>query len=171
MADSLLTKGSEMLNTKGFTLIELVTTITVIGVAFICVFYIFNNTAEIYNHVAGGSEDLQRIQQITGYLDADLKNVKDKNSILIASGSQFKFINVNQQTIDFVYINPYLKKNNVNLTRDLSGFSFTYFKFDGMQWTSARPLSEIGRILITGTVINSGQLNSFRQSVSLRNCR
>jgi prepilin-type N-terminal cleavage/methylation domain-containing protein len=158
-------------NQNGYTLIELMTTVVILGVSFMTVFFIFKVTMDIYTSVAGMSEDIQRIQQVSNYLEADIKNLKDKNSILIATSSQFKFVNVNNVTIDMVFTGSQFKKNTVVLNSDISTAQISYYKWDGSSWTSARPLSEIARLVFSVSFTSNGEVVPFNHSILLRNCR
>ncbi|NUM82212.1 prepilin-type N-terminal cleavage/methylation domain-containing protein [bacterium] len=157
-------------NSKGFTLIELLTTVTVMGISFLGVYIIFLKSIEIYSEVLGRSFGVQTIEQATDVLTRETKNVRDKNSIIIATASQFKFTNIHGQTVDMVYAAQQLKKNTVVFASHVTNFAFTYKKWDGTAWASGAT-NQIASVHYTMTVQNSNKSVTFQNSIVLRNTR
>lgn len=157
-------------NSNGFTLIELLTTVAVMGISFLGVYIIFMKSTDIYSEVMGRSFAVQTIGQATTMLTRETKNVRDKNSILIATSSQFRFTNNAGQTVDLVYTNQQLKKNTTVIASHVTSFAFTYKKWDGTAWTSGAT-NLIAAVHYTITVTQSGKNVTFQNSILLRNAR
>ncbi|MBX7151301.1 prepilin-type N-terminal cleavage/methylation domain-containing protein [bacterium] len=159
-----------LINSKGFTLIELLTTVAVMGISFLGIYVIFMKSTDIYSEVLGRSLAVQTIEQATDVLTRETKNLRDKNSILIASASQFRFTNNNGQNIDLTYTDQQLKKNAVAFASHVTAFSLTYKKWDGTSWTSGAT-NLIASVHYSITVRNSGKNVTFQNSILLRNAR
>lgn len=158
-------------NESGFTLIELLTYLSVAGVLFLGVYYVFLKSTDIYARVLRSSAVIQNAHTASEMLEREAKNIKDKNSILIATSTQFKFTNTSNTVIDLVYSQQQLKKNTVVFAGNITSFSFTYYKWDGTVWTSVSPTSQIARIRSAFTMTYQGYSFSKDYSIFLRNMR
>jgi FlaG/FlaF family flagellin (archaellin) len=155
---------------SGYTAVELVITIAMLSVVSLGVTIVFIQSAGIYSEVTGRSVAVQRMDQLTDFLEREVKNVRDQNSILIATSSQFKFVNTSGATIDLTYANQQMKKNNTAVAVGISGFSLSYSKWDGSAWTGL-PTSSIARVNYQAS-FEFGQVSStFQGAIVLRNCR
>lgn len=109
------------MNNKGYTLIELVTVIVILGVFFglaasslIPIFskgFIFSNDREDLRFSA---------RQIQTLLSRDIRNLKDYRSLLSADSNNLEFINVDNQQVSFALTNQILNKTIDGISYEVS---------------------------------------------------
>ncbi|MBL7995244.1 hypothetical protein JNM05_07710 [bacterium] len=158
-------------NESGFTLMELLTYISVAGFVFMGVYYVFVKSTDIYVGVLRSSTTIQNAHAASQMLEREAKNVRNNASITIATATQFKFTNVSNTVVDIVYTNQQLQKNTVAFASGISSFSFSYYKWDGTLWTTASPASQIAKIRVVFTMTSQGYSFSKDLYILLRNMR
>lgn len=156
---------------SGFTLIELLTYVSLAGVIFVGAYYVFLKSTDIYVSVLRTSTVVQNTHTASEIIEHESKNVRNKNSIIIATSTQFKFTNTSNSVIDFVFSGQQLTKNTVVFGANLTSFSFSYYKWDGTVWTSASSTSQIAKIRYIFTMAYQGYSFSKDNYILLRNMR
>jgi type II secretory pathway pseudopilin PulG len=155
----------------GFTLIELLMYVSLAGFLFMGAFYVFVKSTDIYTGVLRTSMIVQNARKASEILEHESKNVRDKNSILIATSTEFKFTNTTNAVVDFVYSAQQLTNNGTVLAGNITGFTFSYQKWDGTTWTSASPTTQIAIIKVNFTMAYLGYTFTKDHSFVLRNMR
>jgi hypothetical protein len=158
-------------NHAGFTLIELLTYLSLAAVVFLGLDYLFLRSTDIYVDVLSSSTLAQSAHTASEMLEREIKGVQNKNSVIIATSTQFKFTNTSNSVIDLVYAGEQIKKNTIVYGSGITSFSFSYYKWDGTTWTSASPSSQIAKIRFVFTMSIQGHNISKDLYVLLRNMR
>ena len=156
---------------SGFTLIELLMYVSLAGFLFMGAYYVFVKSTDIYTGVLRTSMIAQNAHKVSEILEHETKNVRNKNSILIATSSEFKFTNPSNAVIDFVYSAQQFTKNGTVLAGSITGFTFSYYKWDGTVWTSSSPTTQIAKIKVNFTMTYLGYTFAKEHSFVLRNMR
>ncbi len=164
-------KKDAMDDERGFTLIELMLYATLSGVIMTGVYLSFNTSTDIYADVLRSSVAVQDAQRAADVLEREAKSVKNRTSILIATSTRFKLTNNADAAIDLQYSAQRILRNNDVLASGVSGFVFSYYKWDGTAWTSASPTSQIARVRYVFSVSYRGYAYSVDRTVLLRNMR
>ena len=126
-------------------------------------------STDIYTGILGQSINSQNAQIASDFLSRESENVRDKNSILIATATEFKFTNTNGSVVDLVYSSQQLTKNSAVLAKSVTAFAFSYYKWDGSSWTLGSATNLIAKLKFTMTVNSSGNSLSTENYVLLRN--
>lgn len=158
-------------NERGFTLIELMLYVTLSGIIMTGVYLSFNTSTTIYADVLRSSVAILDAQRAADLLERNAKSIKSKTSVLIATSGQFKFTNNANAAIDLVCTAQQIRRNNEVLASGVSGFVFSYYKWDGTVWTSCSPTSQIAKVRYVFSVTYQGYVYSVDRTVSLRNMR
>ncbi|KAB2881533.1 hypothetical protein F9K33_00305 [bacterium] len=158
-------------NEFGFTIIELLTYISLASVIFVGAYYVFVKSTDIYVNVLRSSTAVQNAHSASELIEREAKNVKNNASVIIATSTQFKFTNTSNTVIDLVYSSQQIKKNTVAYASGISSFAFSYYKWDGTTWTSASPTNQIAKIRYVFTIAYQGYSFSKDNYILLRNMR
>lgn len=158
---------------KGFTLIELVMVITIVGIAAVATGPALLTTIDAWTFKLNRNDLLWDGRLAIDRMTREIRAIKDTTSVTIASVVQFRFTNTGN--IDITYS---LSSANLNRTEDgaanllaenVSSLAFTYYDANGN--TIATPVvspsaTDIRRVRINLTLTKNGE-NVYLQSDSL----
>ncbi|MBU1853796.1 MAG: prepilin-type N-terminal cleavage/methylation domain-containing protein [Candidatus Omnitrophica bacterium] len=162
------------MKSKGFTLIELVIVIVILGViASIAVPLLLSISESLAFLIARTSIDQAADVALTRMV-REIRRLDDDGSVNTAISSQFSFDDVNSNTISYSLSSTNLMRNSDILAGDVQSLSFTYYDDDGT--TVATPLvspnnTDIRRIDISLEFQSSGQTLYYKSQVRPRNLR
>lgn len=160
------------MNKRGFTLIELVIVITIVGIIAGVVGYILLATVQGWTFKVNRNDLLCDGRLAMNRMVREIREIKDLTSVVTASASQFRFIDIGN--LDITYT---LSSTNLNRTEDgtanllasnVSNLSFSYYDASGN--TITIPLvspssTDIRRVRINMTLAKNGG-NVYLQSDS-----
>nr|MBU1328611.1 prepilin-type N-terminal cleavage/methylation domain-containing protein [Candidatus Omnitrophota bacterium] len=158
---------------RGFTLIELIMVIVIIGIIASVVGYILLGAVQGWTFKAKRNDILWDGRLAINRMVREIREIKDLTSVTTASSSQFRFTNINNNSITYS-----LSGANLNRTKDgaanilaqnVSSLSFTYYDSSGASIatpTVSPSSTDIRRVRINITLTNGGQ-NFYAQSDSV----
>jgi len=158
---------------NGFTLIELIIVITIIGIIASVVGYILLGAVDAWTFKAKRNDLLWDARLAINRMLREIREIKNLTSVTTASSSQFRFTNINDKSITYS-----LSGNNLNRTKDgianilaqnVSSLSFSYYDSSGasIAMPAVNPsATDIRRVRINLTFTNGGQ-NFYAQSDSV----
>lgn len=152
-----------MKNKKGFTLVELVIVITIVGISAAIVGTILLGTVKAWTFKFNRSDILWDGRMAINRIVREIRTVRNNASVTTASSSQFRFID--SANIDIIYS---LSSTNLNrtengtanlLAENVSSLSFTYYDAAGTVIPSptVSPTTNIKRVRVNLTLIKNGQ--------------
>lgn len=163
-----------MNNEKGFTLIEIIATLVIMGFITVTAAMGIVHAVESYLFARQNADISQKTSFALSRMTAELMT---STSITQASSSQIKFyttagdvdgtlrtITINSNSVS---LNSYLLIDNIG-----TGSALSYRKFDDTAWTTGDDFSKLAAIDVTLVVTrpgNSGDAYSFNTSITLRN--
>lgn len=152
-----------MKKNKGFTLVELVIVITIVGISAVTIGTILLGTVKAWTFKFNRSDILWDGRLAINRIAREIRTVRDNASVTTASSSQFRFIDAGN--VDITYS---LSSTNLNrtengtanlLAENVSSLSFTYYDAVGAVIPSptVSPVTNIKRVRINLTLIKNGQ--------------
>ena len=162
-------------NKNGFTLIELVMTITIIGILSVVAGGIINIGANSFIFVTTHSVLTRGAQDAISILHEYILNA-NPSGINRANNNRFYYINMNGEEIQFQYRRRrgelrYRVVGQSNWRRILNNiprneFSFSYFTSDGSSWNNN---DELKRVRIEFTLSLADENESYQTEIYIRN--
>ncbi len=158
---------------KGFTLIELIIVITIIGIIAGVVGYILLGTVDAWTFKANRNDLLWDGRLAVNRMVREIREIKDLTSVTTASSSQLRFTNINNNSITYSLSGAGLnrtKDGTANiLAQNVSSLSFTYYDSGGASIATpavSPSATNIKRVRVNLTLTNGGQ-NFYAQSDSV----
>ncbi len=143
---------------KGFTLLELVITVVLVGILAVFISNLLVYEVDIFRYVTIRSGSLQDSRFVMQKMARELRQIIHYDSILIASEDSIRFYDSSNNMIFYKYSNNELLQNGNLLLNNLNDLQFTYFDNLGVQLATpvADPL-DIRSIAINMSVIVLGK--------------
>jgi len=166
-------------HSAGFTLIEMIISIVLVGIIVASISPLFQGSARSYYTVTTINENFQAARIGFNRMLSDLRELLGSTSILSGTSYSITFTDVNGSTITYVLSNAYTldrtKTGTDNippavLVPNVTGLDIEYFDKDGVEL--AAPLAapaNVWNIRVSMTVNVSGQSASFQGTASPRN--
>ena len=158
---------------NGFTLIELVIVISIIGIIAGVVGYILLATADAWTFKFNRAELLADGRLSMNRMVREIREIKNRGKVTTATSSEFRFENVDNVDITYNLNSTDLNRTEDGtantLAQDVSSLAVTYFDSDGETISTpnvAPGATNIRRIQIDLTITKSGE-NVYLQSQSV----
>lgn len=158
---------------RGSTLVELVIVIAIVGIIAGAVGYILLGTVEAWTFKANRNDILWDGRLAINRMVREIREIKNLTSVTTASSSQFRFTNVNNNSITYSLSGADLTRTKDGaaniLAQNVSSLSFTYYDSGGASIatpTVSPSATNIRRVRINLTLTNGGQ-NFYAQSDSV----
>ncbi|MDO8603296.1 MAG: prepilin-type N-terminal cleavage/methylation domain-containing protein [Candidatus Omnitrophota bacterium] len=155
---------------RGFTLIELIIVIVVIGIIAGAMGYILLGAVDAWTFKAKRNDLLWDARLAINRIGREIREIKNLTSVTTASSSQFRFTNVNDNSITYSLSGASLNRTKDGaaniLAQNVSSFSFTYYDSSGASIATpavSPSATNIRRVRINMTLTNGGQ-NFYAQS-------
>ena len=158
---------------KGFTLIELIVVITIIGIIAGVTGFILLGVADAWTFKFNRADLLADGRLALNRMTREIREVKDLTSVTTATSSQFRFTNTGNVDITYGLSGSDLDRTVDSVTnvlaQDVSSLSFTYYDSDGdtIATPTVSPSStDIRRVQIDLALTKNGE-NVYLQSQSV----
>lgn len=116
---------------KGFTLIELVVVIVLIGIISLFIANFIGYEVDSYSYVVTRQENLQNSRRAIQMLSRDIRQIKSPDNIYKATSDSIRFEDVNDAMISYRYSNFQITRNNDLLLSGVVSCQFRYFDNNG----------------------------------------
>ena len=116
---------------RSYTLFELIMVMVLIGVIFFVTAPLMIEVGRNWQLASNRNVLSENGMVALDRVVREIRNLKDKNSILAASDSSFQFIDVNNETVTFSRSGNYLMRNSSQLASNVSSLTFTYYDAAG----------------------------------------
>ncbi len=164
-----------MKNGRGFTLIELVISITILGIISIVIVSILTVGVDSYNLFTSHSTMSRETQNLMRIM-SDKIPMAIPGTIATATASGFIFNNTNGETIEFEYRSGQAdlryKLNSGSfreILNNITAFVFSYAKSDGTSWVITDPVDEIIRVNVNFNLSMLGEIETYSFNFTIRN--
>lgn len=154
---------------RGFTLVELVLTIVLIGILFGLGSLVLIQGLDSYAHIFARHTALQKARYAMERMVRETRLISDQdNSLRGLQDTQLSFVDAASQPTDFHWAGQTLWRGGDRLADDVTALSFTGFR-DNNAETSAAPLVRRVRIELTTTPPGQVAPLVLRTDIFLRN--
>jgi len=159
---------------KGFTLIELIIVITIIGIIAGVVGFILFGAVDAWTFKFNRADLLADGRLAVNRMVREIREIKDDDSVTTASSSEFRFTNAGNVDITYNLSSTVLNRTADSVTNvlaeDVSSLTFTYYDSCASGATSITPTvganTNIRRVLIGLTLTKNGE-NVYVRSQSV----
>ncbi|HHS12547.1 MAG TPA: prepilin-type N-terminal cleavage/methylation domain-containing protein [bacterium] len=156
---------------KGFTLMELVIVMVIVGIITVTTMPFIRTNVDSYISVRGGKDLLQSTRIGFNRMLAEMRRIESPSDIDYGYNNEFQFDIPGTNNITYKYSGGQLLRENRVLIHGVQSMTFRYFRQDGSQmgtpiWSST---SQIWRIQLDIEVGDGTQNIRLRAQVSPRN--
>ncbi|MCB9799390.1 MAG: prepilin-type N-terminal cleavage/methylation domain-containing protein [Candidatus Omnitrophica bacterium] len=160
------------LKTDGFTLVELIVTMVLMGVFLFTLATMAVPVSNLWVHQSFRQNKLAEARLALLKMGRDISQIRDLQSVTTANGSALAFTDTNNAAVSYALSGSQLQRNGVILTDNISSLGFNYWD-DSNSSVSVPVVSpldtDIYRIEITLGVAAGGQSSTLRTQVRPRN--
>ena len=165
-----------MKKNKGFTLVELVIVIVIIGIAASTVGFMLLGTVKAWTFKFNRNDILWDGRLALDRITREIRTIKDSTSVTTASAAQFRFTDTGNKGITYS-----LSSTNLNRTEDgaanllaenVSSLSFTYYNSSDAVIPSpavSPAATDIRRVRVNLTLTKNGQNVYLQSDASTKN--
>lgn len=135
---------------KGFTIVETVLSIALIGILIVLSSVLLRQGLDSYAHISNRGGNLQSARYAMERMVRELKRAgdKDSNKIQNISSTRITFTDADGNTTNFELIGTLLKRGSDRLLENVTALAFTGFRDNNDQTSSAQQLRRV-RIQLT----------------------
>lgn len=168
---SFLSRKQERKNSSGFTVIEMVLVLTMLSALSFGVLMFMQpmvNLMTMKYFVEGPqAEGRLALKRMT----REISQLRDPQSILIANGSQYSFIDSSNNTITYNLSSGNLQRNSIVMAKSISNLQFTYYDSgnSALGTPVLSPETNIARVQMALTVTVGANAATYRAQSRPRN--
>lgn len=155
---------------KGFTLVEIVLTITMIAILFTVTSLVLSQGLDSYSHISKRAATLQEARYALERMSRELVRVGDENNTNIQNiqNDQITFVDSGGNTANFNFSNQTLWRGSDRLLDNVTAVTFTGFRDNGNTTNSGQ---QTRRVRIELTALPQGETVpiSLRTDIFIRN--
>lgn len=171
----MIKKAIQIKEDAGFTLIELVVSITIMGILSLVAAAIISIGIDSYNLFTSHST-MAREAQNTMRIMKEKIPMANPVTIMNATNRRFRFTTTSGQLVDFRFRNGHSDlRYNITGSQDreilhnITSFDFDYAKSDGSVWQSSDPVAEINRVMVNFSLSMLGESENYSFYFTIRN--
>ena len=154
-----------MMKGKGFTLVELVIAIAAVSAVALMTWVLFgpvNNWMFTQRRRAGFAENSAAITRVL----KEIRRVKAPGQIQTWTSDHFRFVDIDNNAVDFQLSGTDLMRDSDVLVRDVSGITFSYLDRNG---AAAGAVGQIRMIRVKLVTTSGGQTITLESAARMRN--
>ena len=155
---------------KGFTLVEIILSITLIAILFTVTSIVLQRGLDAYAHISSRAASLQQARYVMERMTRELMRVGDENSTNIQNiqDDQITFVDANNITTNFNFANQTLWREDDLLLPNVTSVTFTGFRDNNNTTSSGQ---QTRRIRIEFATLPPGETVplTLRTDVFIRN--
>ena len=164
------------MNKRGFTLVELVIVITIVGIISVVIGSMLLGTVKAWTFKFNRNDSLWDGRIALDRMTREIRAIKNTTSVTTASAAQFRFIDAGNKDITYSMSSTNLNRTENGtanlLAENVSSLAFTYYDTNGN--TIATPTvspsaTNIRRIRISLTLTKNGENVYLRSDASTKN--
>ena len=148
---------------KGFTLIEIVMVIVILGIIATIAAPLILNSARLANLQHDFANTTTQGQNAATQITHDIRNIK---SISTMDADELSFIDNNDETVTYSMNDGNLEQGSNILAQNVSGLAFTYLN---SSLSTTTDTSSVKYISFSFTITNNSESQTFANSIYLRN--
>lgn len=155
-----------------FTLIELIMVIVIVGVLTAASSMYIKETMDLWRFLSFRNEVVSQVRLALIRMQREIRLVKDDLSVLTATASRFRFIDLHDNTIDYQLSGSNLMRNSDILAANVTSLTFTYYNNTNTLISTplvSPNLTDIYRIGITLVIWSGNQTKTLFSQVYPRN--
>lgn len=161
---------------KGFTLIETVVSMVLLTVFSMGVFMFIQPITDLWQTKSFQQDSAFEARLALMRMAREIEEIRDRESITLASSNSFSFTDVDNQTIAYVLSSGTLSRNSVPLLKNVTSVQFQYIgqTSGGVDTTIVSPAvspssTDIRRIQLTLSVAANGNSATVQTQIHPRN--
>ncbi|MDP2920816.1 MAG: prepilin-type N-terminal cleavage/methylation domain-containing protein [Candidatus Omnitrophota bacterium] len=165
-----------MPNSKGFTLVELVLVIVIIGIAASIIGTMLLGVVKAWSFKFNRNDILWDGRLALDRMTREIRTIKDSTSVATATSAQFSFTDTGNKDITYNLSSANLNRTEDGtanlLAADVSALSFTYYNSSGTAIPSpsvSPSATDIRRVRINLTLTKNGQNVYLQSDASTKN--
>jgi prepilin-type N-terminal cleavage/methylation domain-containing protein len=163
-----------ILNNAGMTLMEMILVIAVSGILVSASVVVFQPIIDSWAIAQSRSEAVVEVQFALDRMETEIAALKDATSVVTASASEFRFIDVDNNNIRFYVSGSNIMRNNDILVRGIQSLTFSYTSV--AEAAVASPIvspsaTNLWRVKARIAVVNDGQSVTMETQVQPRNLK
>jgi len=163
---------NRVIRKSGLTLIELVMTISIVGILVSGSMFYIKQVIDLWDFVSFRNEIVSDGRMALNRMSREIRQINNSTSVLYANITRFRFTDINNGTIDYYFSSPNLIRNNDTLASGVSNLNLTYYNLTNQP--IANPLispqaTDIRRIKIRLNMFSGNQNKTFETQVYPRN--
>jgi len=156
---------------KGLTLIEVVITISIVGILVAVSSMYIKETIDLWNFLSFRNEIINQARAGFLRMTREMRQIANNTTVYFANSTRFNFTDMNSNNIDYYLSGNNLMRNTNLLISGLDNLTFTYYDNTGAVISNPRvsPDTDIYRIAITMGIRSGTQTKVLKTQVFPRN--
>ncbi|MDD5005479.1 MAG: prepilin-type N-terminal cleavage/methylation domain-containing protein [Candidatus Omnitrophica bacterium] len=160
---------------KGFTLIEVILVIAILGIIAAIGVPLIISASDSLSFLTVRTEMAQSADVAMSKMLIDIRRIKNNLSVVTATASQFRFLDVANTNINYYLNGNNLMRNSDILAGNVQGLTFSYYNKNGSQLNPPTvgigTVTNIYRVKILLTLQNGSYVFNYQTQVKPRNLR
>ena len=153
---------------SGFTLVEMVLSITLLGIVGVLVGSLFVESIKTFSLISDRRGSLEDARIVSEKMKREIELIRDTTDIATFTNSKLKFSLPSEGNITYTLIGTNLKRNSDVLADNVASLGFNYLDLNGDETSTADNIRRIRFEFVINTAQNHG-IHRVRSQVFLRN--
>jgi prepilin-type N-terminal cleavage/methylation domain-containing protein len=163
---------NRVIRKSGLTLIELVMTISIVGILVSGSMLYIKQVIDLWDFMSFRNEIVSPGMMALTRMSREIRQISNSTSVLNANNTSFRFTDVNNVIIDYYFSSPNLIRNNDTLASGVSNLTLTYYNLTNQPITNpliSPQATDIKRIKIRLEMFSGNQDKTLETQVYPRN--
>lgn len=154
-------------NSKGFTLIEIIVTIVIVGIIGGIAALIITQGVRAYSDQAVRSDVHYQARLAMERMAREIRTVRSRADVTAMLTNDLQFVDISGNTVRFNLAGTDIQRSGAVLASNISALAFTYYENDGT--TAAATSATLWQIVISVTATRGAESVQMRTRVHPRN--